>query len=151
MERRLPFIDAYEERVEAAPVETWAALERTLRHRLSGTPPSLFVKAWNLQPREHRGSWQRGIELSSAVPGFEVSELIPRERLVLSGRHRFSRYAAVFILDDEGDETLLRVETWAVFPGLAGRAYRAMVIGTRMHRLVTLGLLRGVVDQVNPS
>ena len=52
----------------------------------------------------------------------------PHTRLELRGRHRFARYVLVFHLDETGaDTTHLRARTYAEFPGLRGRAYRALV------------------------
>jgi hypothetical protein len=74
------------------------------------------------------------------VPGFRVVEAEPCRRLALRGRHRFSNYALTFVLD--GDR--LRAQTHAAFPGVLGRLYRAAVIGSGGHRLVTRRLLRQV-------
>ncbi|MDQ6710077.1 MAG: hypothetical protein M3Z11_05920 [Candidatus Dormibacteraeota bacterium] len=68
---------------------------------------------------------------------------MPTMRLALRGAHRFSTYALVFELDANGATACtLRAQSWAAFPGLAGRAYRALVIGTGGHRLVVRRLLR---------
>ncbi len=65
--------------------------------------------------------------------------------LALEGQHRFSRYGLVFRLEETKDErTLLRAETRAEFPGLKGRVYRALVIGTRGHVMVVNRMLRAV-------
>jgi hypothetical protein len=51
----------------------------------------------------------------------------------------------LFELDDTGRETTrLRARTYAEFPGTRGRAYRALVIGSGAHRLVTRRMLRDV-------
>lgn len=77
--------------------------------------------------------------------GFQVAEAVPGERLTLTGRHRFSRYALVFELHDGvGGRTVLRARTFAAFPGLHGRMYRALVIGTRLHVLATTHMLRAI-------
>jgi hypothetical protein len=77
--------------------------------------------------------------------GFEVAEEVSGEKLDLVGRHRFSRYALVFELHDLApDSTELRAVTYAAFPGLRGRVYRVMVIGTRAHVAATKGMLRAV-------
>jgi hypothetical protein len=78
--------------------------------------------------------------LGEAVPGFRVVAAEPGRRLALCGRHRFSNYALMFVLD--GDR--LRAQTRAAFPGFLGRLYRAAVIGSGAHRLVTRRLLRQV-------
>jgi hypothetical protein len=69
-----------------------------------------------------------------------VVEAEPGRRLALRGRHRFSNYALTFVLD--GDR--LRAQTHAAFPGVPGRLYRAAVIGSGGHRLVTRRLLRQI-------
>jgi hypothetical protein len=78
----------------------------------------------------------------ATLPGFAVVEASRSSRLELRGHHRFSSYALVFLIDDEG----VRAQTYAEFPGLRGRAYRALVIGTRAHRLVVRRLLRRVTE-----
>jgi hypothetical protein len=64
--------------------------------------------------------------------------------LVLAGKHRFSRYGIVFRVTPLGSGSTLSAESRAEFPGLSGRAYQAMVIGTRGHVLATRGLLRTI-------
>jgi hypothetical protein len=88
----------------------------------------------------------RPLAPGSAIPGFHVEVADPRRELALVGGHRFSRYALIFRLNPVGAGTRLRAETRAEFPGLHGRAYRALVIGTRMHVVVTRRLL-GAVKQ----
>lgn len=64
---------------------------------------------------------------------------------MLVGSHRFSAYALVFRLDELDDRhTRLRAETRALFPSIKGAVYRALVIGTRGHVLVTRRLLCAV-------
>jgi hypothetical protein len=75
-------------------------------------------------------------------PGFHVAAAREPRELALAGSHRFSEYSLVFRLDDLADGgTRLRAETRADFPGLRGSLYRAMVIGTRGHMIVTRRLL----------
>jgi hypothetical protein len=77
--------------------------------------------------------------------GFEVSTTSPGERLTLGGRHRFSRYLLTFVLADAADgATQLRALTHAAFPGVRGRIYRALVIGTPAHRVATRRILRSI-------
>lgn len=144
---RLPYIDAHSADVPAGAARTWEALRSVLRGALGGTPPPGFVGAMRLEPADRRGDWGTPIEIGSALPGFEVRELREHEHLALVGRHRFSRYALVFDLDEIEGGTRLRAQSWAAFPGLLGRGYRALVIGSRMHRLVVRRLLRRVVER----
>jgi len=80
----------------------------------------------------------------STVVGFRVAEADPPRRLILEGRHRFSRYSLAFELEPREGETRLAATTRATFPGLHGRAYRTLVIGSRAHVLVTRRLLDGI-------
>jgi hypothetical protein len=77
--------------------------------------------------------------------GFAIAAQMPRERLELAGRHRFSRYALVFELRDaRPGVTRVAAQTYAAFPGPRGRVYRALVIGTRLHVVATRGMLRAI-------
>ncbi len=51
-------------------------------------------------------------------------------------------------LDDlDGDASRVRARTYAAFPGVTGRAYRALVIGSGAHRIVTRRLLSRVASR----
>ncbi len=63
---------------------------------------------------------------------------------MLSGRHRFSRYALVFELEPTGEHTVLKALTYAVFPGVHGRVYRLLVISSRAHVVATRRMLASV-------
>lgn len=132
----LPFIDAHTERIGGAAGEVWTALLRTLRRQMGGS--ASFARLLGCDPAE--GTAEFTGQPGEAVPGFRVVQSRPGRLLALSGQHRFSRYALTFVL--EGD--LLRAETHAVFPGLLGRLYRAAVIGSGGHGVVTRRLLRQV-------
>jgi hypothetical protein len=73
-----------------------------------------------------------------------VAETIPGERLTFTGRHRFSRYMLRFTLEAEDDMTVLAASSHAVFPGLHGRAYRLLVIGSGAHK----ALVNRMIDEV---
>ena len=86
----------------------------------------------------------RPLAAGSVLPGFHVAVATPPTELALAGSHRFSNYALIFRLDPLADGgTRLRAETRAEFPHLQGAIYRALVIGTRMHVLVTRRILAG--------
>jgi hypothetical protein len=90
-------------------------------------------------------SGPRPLAAGSTFPGFHIAVLEEPSELALAGRHRFSDYALVFRLEELGaNRTRLRAETRAEFPGVKGRIYRAMVIGTRGHVLATRRLLGAV-------
>ena len=85
------------------------------------------------------------MEPGSTITGFRVTRAVAPDELVLEGEHRFSRYALIFHLEAlPHDRCRLRAETRASFPGLRGRAYRALVIGTHGHLVAVKRLLRAV-------
>ena len=133
---QLPYVDEHAQPVEARADVVWEALLGILRRSMGSS--ATFARALGCDPAEGTPGFagRRG----EAVPGFRVVDSEPGRRLALRGRHRFSRYALTFLLD--GDR--LRAQTHAVFPGLLGRLYRALVIGTGAHRMVTRRLLRRV-------
>ncbi|PXX58830.1 hypothetical protein DFR70_113165 [Nocardia tenerifensis] len=82
----------------------------------------------------------------STVPsGFVLDSAAPPTRLAMKGRHWFAEYALIFELDDEGgNRTRIRAESWGNFPGLHGKLYRALVIGSGGHRIVVRRMLRQI-------
>ena len=122
--KRLPYIDEHVISIDANPAEVWSAL-------------------LNVMCRDPRDP--------TTVPfGFVLDEASEPERFALKGRHPFAVYRWVFELDPEtngapGERTRVRALTWAAFPGLHGKIYRALVIGTGGHRVAvrrTLSHLR---------
>ena len=129
LDRELPFVDEHAITIAASREVVWAALQH---HAVT----SMRIPEGNPIAR-----------ILGTVPraGFEVADSVPLERLTLVGRHRFSRYMLTFELTDGADgATQLRALTHAAFPGVRGRVYRTLVIGTRAHVVATLHLLRSV-------
>ena len=133
---RLPYIDEHAANVSASPERTWPALIDTLRATFGGG--DLGARLLGCDPARESPHFA-GLE-GETLPGFRVVEAEPGRRLVLHGRHHFSEYRLTFALEDGA----LRARTHAAFPGVRGRLYRAAVIGTRAHVLVTRWMLRQV-------
>jgi hypothetical protein len=96
-------------------------------------------------PHEH--VWQEVVR-SAPERGFTITGWDAPERLVLEGRHPFSRYALVFIVHSvEGGGSRVRAQTWAAFPGPHGRVYRALVIGSGMHARIVRRMVRGIAGR----
>ena len=116
---RLPYIDEHAITVAAGRPETWPAVVRTIC---------------------------RDPDDPTAVPiGFVLDEARPPERFALKGRHPFATYRWVFELDAVTPQrTRVRSATWAYFPGLHGKIYRALVIGTGAHRVVVRRTLKRI-------
>lgn len=136
----LPYIDELPVEIGADREATWAALLRVVEGSFAsarGRGPARLLACEDTEP-----SGPRPLAPGSAFPGFHVETAEPASELGLAGRHRFSTYLLSFRLEDaDGERTRLVAETRAVFPGLKGSVYRALVIGTRMHVLVTRRLL----------
>jgi hypothetical protein len=124
----LPFIDAHTITIGAPRNVVWTALQHQVATSVRFGDGSPFAKILGTDP----------------PAGFEVLGSSPSERLTLGGRHRFSRYRLVFELADDGEATQLTAKSYAEFPGLHGRIYRALVIGTRLHVVATNRILRSV-------
>lgn len=133
---QLPYIDEHSQAVEASSEVVWAALLKVLRSQMGGS--ATIARILGCDPA--RGTAEFAGRPGEAVPGFRVVEAEQGRRLALRGRHRFSNYALTFVLDHDS----LRAQTHAAFPGVHGRLYRAAVIGSGAHRLVTHRLLRQV-------
>ena len=142
-EEGLPHVDEHSLQIAAGPDTAWEALLRVVEGSFESTPTQRMARL--LGCADVVASGPRPLAAGSSFPGFHV-ELADRPRqLTLVGSHRFSDYALIFRLDDlDGANTRLRAETRAVFPGLKGRVYRSLVIGTRLHVLVTRRLLTAV-------
>ena len=125
----LPFVDEHTVIVAASRELVWTALHRYVVTSLCAGEGSAFTKILGTQPPS----------------GFEISESRPFERLAIAGRHRFSHYRLVFHLRDASDGTTQVIaETFAAFPGVQGRIYRALVIGTRAHVVAVHHMLRSI-------
>jgi hypothetical protein len=125
----LPYVDTHAVDVAAPRAAAWDAVERFANRSLLNPDGGLLQRVLGTDP----------------PAGFEVAAATPPERLELAGRHRFSRYVLAFQLSDgAAGTTRVSAETYAEFPGLHGRAYRALVIGTHLHVVATRRMLRAI-------
>jgi hypothetical protein len=139
----LPHIDEHSLMIAAGPAIAWEALLKVVDGSFGSAATGRV--AGLLGCADTAASGPRPLSTGSALPGFHVEVAERPRELALVGGHRFSDYALIFRLDEQPVErTLIRAETRAVFPGFKGSVYRAMVIGTRGHVLVTRRLLGAV-------
>ncbi|WP_027941400.1 hypothetical protein [Amycolatopsis taiwanensis] len=137
----LPRVDEHSVMIGAAPQVVWDALLCVVERSFSSLRPMSRV----LGCRDAETVGPRPLAVGSAFPGFHVAAADAPHKLELAGRHRFSRYALTFRLDDVGNGRVrLRAESLAEFPGVLGRVYQAMVIGTGGHVLGVKRLLATV-------
>lgn len=136
----LPYVDELTVDVAADRDATWAALLRVVEGSFASARGRGPARLLDCEDTELSGP--RPLAQDSAFPGFHVEAAEPGGELALAGRHRFSTYLLTFRLEDaDTGRTRLIAETRAAFPGFKGSVYRALVIGTRMHVLVTRRLL----------
>jgi hypothetical protein len=138
----LPFLDEHAIEVEATPERAWEAVSQTMACSFDGPSAALLALLLGTAERRPHGD---PAEPGSTITGFRIGHADAPVELVLEGEHRFSRYALIFRLEAlPGERSRVRAETRAAFPGLHGRAYRALVIGTRGHVVAVKRLLRAV-------
>jgi hypothetical protein len=140
---QLPFVDEHDQQVDVRADAVWTALVDVVRRAMTGG--ASVARVLGCDPA--RGTVEFSGKLGDAVPGFRVVESEPPRLLALRGRHRYSDYALTFVVDGER----LSARTDAAFPGVLGRVYRALVIGSGAHRFVTRRLLRRVAEAASAS
>ncbi|MFF5921726.1 hypothetical protein ACFY8C_25745 [Streptomyces flavochromogenes] len=138
----LPFVDEHGVVVDAGVEELWTRLVVKVGRSLSTGGGARYARVVGAVPRESGGV--RPLGVGSEFPGFRVVRFVPGRELALEGRHRFSSYSLVFRVEELSDgRCRLRAETRAVFPGAAGRVYRALVIGSGGHAFAMRRMLAG--------
>jgi hypothetical protein len=137
----LPHIDEHSTSINADSDATWKASLRVTEGWLASAGGTARL----LGCADTAPSGPRPLATGSVLPGFHVEAAEPGQILALAGKHRFSDYALILRFDGEdGGPTTVRAKTRATFPGVKGSIYRALVIGTRSHVLVTRRLLDGI-------
>lgn len=125
----------------AAADRVWEAVVTTAMGALGGSGKERFARLLGCAQTANRG--EPGTAGSTLV-GFRVAEAEPPRLLRLEGEHRFSRYRLTFRIEPRGASTRVSAATHAEFLGAAGRAYRALVVGSRGHLLLVNRMLRAV-------
>ena len=124
----LPFVDEHRVHVDSTPERAWGGVMRLAYGRLSRPAPAALAAVWRLEP----------------VSGFMVVKEVAPKCLVLRGGHRFSRYELAFEIDPVPEGVTLSARTSALFLGVAGSAYRSLVIGSGGHAWVVRRMLRHI-------
>jgi hypothetical protein len=128
----LPHIDEHATEIAAGVDMVWPALLATVERAFDRAGAPTYARLVGCAPLAASGP--RPLGEGSTIPGFRVAAAMPNEKLALVGCHRFASYALIFHLEAIGaHRSRLRAESRAVFPGIAGRIYRALVIGTGFH------------------
>ena len=130
----LPHVDEHTVATKSPPQVVWESVVRTLRRTMSGAPR--FARLLGSDPSAASDHFDGGI--GQTLPGFRVVDAEPGRHITLEGRHRFARYRLTIRVDG----ARVRARTDAAFPGLLGRLYRAAVIGSGAHAVITRRMLR---------
>jgi hypothetical protein len=140
---QLPYIDDLSTIVDRDVGDVWPVVIDTVERGFSGAAAARYSRLVGCEDTEASGP--RPLAVGSAIPAFRVVSLVPQSELVLRGRHHFSSYALILrVQPDRAGATCLSAETRAAFPGVAGRAYRLLVIGTGGHVIAVQRLLSNV-------
>lgn len=125
----LPYVDEHSITIAAPRDLVWALLQRYAAASIGIPGGSPLARILGAAPRS----------------GFELTQTVPVDRLTLTGRHQFSRYALVFDLRDTTSRgPVLHATTYAAFPGPHGRMYCAMVISIGAHAFATSHMLHAI-------
>jgi hypothetical protein len=137
----LPFVDAWSIEIDAPPRVVWDAVLASAPGARPRAWHGWWARAWGADPAASNGLASH--VLGAERPGFAVSEVVAPVTYALAGQHRFARYQLVFRIDHRGaGQSRLTAETFATFPGRAGRLYRMVLMDARLHALVMWSMLR---------
>lgn len=145
----LPFIDEFDTVVDAPAAEVFLVVARRMGRSMEGPLARAGARALGCV---HRGA-------SYTVPpvegqetnGFRVAQVEEPAKLVLEGRHRFAHYRLTFFIEPvAANRTRVSARTEALFPGIGGAVYRALVIGSGGHEIVVRRLLASVARRLDP-
>ncbi|HVX47299.1 MAG TPA: hypothetical protein VHC49_25630 [Mycobacteriales bacterium] len=140
----LPLIDEHAQLIAAPADQVWAGLGRMLAGAVRSPGARGAVRLLGVRPARAAGD---PLVAGSAIPGFGVASATPAAELVLLGEHPFSRYALTFRLQPEGDATRVRAESRGLFPGLTGRIYHTLVVGSGGHVFSVRRMLRAIATE----
>jgi hypothetical protein len=120
--------------VSAPPSAVWDALLAACPGPFPSPLLRLWAVLWGAEPSASNGLGAHVI--GAERPGFVVREVVPAATWAAAGRHRCAVYQVVFrITPAEPGHSRLTAETYASFPGTAGRVYRAAVVQAGPHAL----------------
>ncbi|MDT9701082.1 hypothetical protein [Streptomyces sp. P17] len=140
MTAALPYVDEHTTIVVADADALWRGLSEALDTAFGGGHYARLVGCADVS-----AAGPRPLAEGSTLPGFRVAAADKGHELVLTGSHRYSVYSLTFRIEEAGPgRYLLKAETRAAFPGLTGRLYRRLAIGTGGHALGMKRLLASI-------
>jgi hypothetical protein len=145
----LPYIDEHEISVNVPASVAWTAAVAAFGRLTTRPALRIFAKAIQCRPDHAIGA---AVTVGEALPGFLVTRCeVPRE-WSLEGEHLFSRYAVTFrIASVDSEHCRVAAQSSAEFPGLHGKIYRTIVIGSGGHAIGVRRILRSIKTEAEHS
>ncbi|HYO47711.1 MAG TPA: hypothetical protein VEY33_13590 [Gemmatimonadota bacterium] len=138
----LPLLDEHSVRTSADPTRVWDAIPEGIAAAFDhGRGRAL---AGLLGCRERRAAQPFAAVEGATIPGFRAVRVRAPREIALEGSHHFASYVLTFLVEPQDWGTTLRAVTHAAFPGVRGTLYRALVVGSGGHRLVTRRILKSI-------
>jgi hypothetical protein len=128
-----------------ADTAIWTAVSRGV------VASAAIARDWKRSRARNQAAGRDPHDPATVPTGFVLDEARPPERFALEGRHLFAIYRWVFELDEEASQrTRVRATSWAKFPGLHGKVYRALVIGSGGYRIAVRWMLKRIAAAAHP-
>ena len=137
-----PLLDEHSIRTSTDPIQVWDALPAGIAAAFDHGRGRAIAGLLGCRDRS-AGEGFTARE-GATIPGFRAVRVVTPREIALAGRHRFARYALTFRVEPREGGTTLRAVTHAEFPGVHGALYRALVVGTGGHRIVTRRILKAI-------
>ena len=138
----LPRIDEHACVIRAGVDDVYPIAVRTLLAGFTGLTARIIATVLGREPADV--STDQTPRVGRTVAGFAITQLEPPHLLVLRGRHHFSRYAIVLTLEPHPAGSRCVIESRGEFPGLPGRVYETLVIGSHGHVMAVRHVLRSI-------
>jgi len=127
----LPRVDSHTVAADSPPEAIWDAAHARL-----------------VAPARGPAKWYARVVGVRSEGLFDVESAERPTSLRLYGRHRFSTYRlAIEVREVEPGRSELTATTYAAFPGRPGQLYRAAVISTGAHDVITRLMLRRIAKR----
>jgi len=145
----LPSIDEHEISLDVPPPVAWTAVVAVFGRLMTRPEWRLFAKAIRCKPDHAVGT---AVAAGDALPGFLVVRCEAPTEWALEGQHLFSRYALTFrIAPVDSEHCRVAAHSSAEFPGVHGKMYRAVVIGSGGHAVGVRNILRSIKTEAEHS
>ena len=138
----LPLLDEHAVRTSADTTRVWDAIPEGIAAVFDRGRGRALASL--LGCRDRRAAQPFAAFEGATIPGFRAVRVRAPREIVLEGSHHFASYVLTFLVESQNGGSTLRAVTHAEFPGVRGALYRALVVGSGGHRLVTRRILKSI-------